>query len=66
MRYRENIRLNIEKLETTLKQLNFYINRGGTQEEANEAIKKSEEILSEVKSYVERETIGDMEGFGLK
>ena len=56
MRYRENIRRNIEKLETTLKQLNFYINRGGTQKEANDSLKKSEEILSEVKSYIERET----------
>ena len=57
MRYRENIRRNIEKLETTLKQLNFYINRGGTQKEANDSLKKSEEILSEVKSYVGREEI---------
>ena len=66
MRYRENIRRNIEKLETTLKQLNFYINRGGTQKEANDSLKKSEEILSEVKSYIERETTGDVEGFGLR
>ena len=66
MKYRENIRRNIEKLETKLKQLHFYVNRGGTQEEANDAIKNSEEILSEVKSYVEREPQGDMEGYGLR
>tara|TARA_Y100000034_G_scaffold126735_1_gene178421 strand:+ start:232 stop:432 length:201 start_codon:yes stop_codon:yes gene_type:complete len=66
MKYRENIRRNIEKLETKLQQLNFYINRGGTREEANEAITESKEILSEVKSYVEREPQGDMEGYGLR
>ena len=66
MKYRENIRRNIEKLETKLKQLHFYVNRGGTQDEANKAIKNSEEILSEVKSYVEREPQGDMEGYGLR
>ena len=66
MKYRENIRINIEKLETKLKQLHFYVNRGGTQDEANKAIESSEEILSEVKSYVEREPQGDMEGYGLR
>ena len=66
MKYRENIRRNIEKIEVKLQQLHFYVNRGGTQEEANEAITKSKEILSEVKSYVEREPQGDMEGYGLR
>ena len=66
MKYRENIRRNIEKIEAKLQQLDFYINRGGTREEANEAITESKEILSEVKSYVEREPQGDMEGYGLR
>jgi len=57
MRYRENIRREIEKLESTLKQLRYHINRGGTQQEANDSLKKSEEILSEVKSYIEREQV---------
>ena len=56
MRYRENIIKNIERLEATLKQLHTHINRGGTQKEANSSLEKSEAILSEVKSYVERET----------
>ena len=66
MKYRENIRINIEKIETKLQQLDFYINRGGTREEANKVIEESKEILSEVKSYVEREPQGDMEGYGLR
>ena len=55
MRYRENIVRNIERLEATLKQLHTHINRGGTQNEANITLQKSEELLSEVKAYVERE-----------
>ena len=55
MRYRENIIKNIERLEATLKQLHTHINRGGTQQEANNTLEKSEELLSEVISYVERE-----------
>ena len=55
MRYRENIIKNIERLETTLKQLHTYINRGGTQKQANGSLEKSEELLSEIKAYVERE-----------
>jgi hypothetical protein len=56
MRYRENIVREIERLETALKQLHTHINRGGTQKEANGTLEKSEAILAEVKSYVERET----------
>ena len=56
MRYRENIIKHIEQLEMTLKQLHTHINRGGTQKEANITLNKSEEILSEVKAYIERET----------
>jgi len=56
MRYRENIVREIERLEVSLKQLRYHINRGGTQSEANDTLKNSEEILSEVKSYIERET----------
>ena len=56
MRYRENIKREIERLEASLKQLRFHINQGGTQQEANGSLEKSEEILSEVKSYIERET----------
>ena len=55
MRYRENIIKNIERLEATLKQLHTHINRGGTRQEANGSLEKSEELLAEVKSYVERE-----------
>mgnify|MGYP003679789997 CR=1 FL=1 len=55
MRYRENIIKNIERLETTLKQLHTHINRGGTQKQANGSIEKSEELLLEIKAYVERE-----------
>ena len=55
MRYRENIRREIERLESSLKQLRFHINQGGTQQEANGSLEKSEELLSEVKAYVERE-----------
>ena len=66
MKYRETIRRNIEKLEAKLQQLDFYINRGGTQDEASKAVEESKEILSEVKSYVEREPQGDMEGYGLR
>ena len=55
MRYRKNIRMNLERLESTLKQLHTHINRGGTQQEANSTLEKSEELLSEVISYVERE-----------
>ena len=55
MRYRENIIKNIERLEATLKQLHTHIYRGGTQQEANGSLEKSEALLAEVKSYVERE-----------
>lgn len=66
MRYRENINKNIDKLEGKLKQLNFFINRGGTREEANKSIEESEFLISEIKSYIEREPKGDMEGYGLR
>ena len=56
MKYRENIIKNIERLEATLKQLHTHINRGGTQSDANSSLEKSEVLLSEVKSYIERET----------
>ena len=49
MRYRENIIQNIERLEATLKQLHTHINRGGTQQEANGSLDKSEALLAEVK-----------------
>lgn len=55
MRYRENITRNIERLEATLKQLHFHANRGGTLQDVNQTLEKSEELLAEVKSYIERE-----------
>ena len=57
MKYRETVRRNIERIEAKLKNMDFQVNRGGTREQMNNLLQETEELLREVKSYVEREPI---------
>lgn len=61
MRSREYLFKKIEHLEARLKTLHFLTQRGSTKGEFRAEIEIAEEILSEIKSVVEREPMSPSE-----
>lgn len=61
MRNRELLNLRIERLEGKLKVLKYMVNRGEDVKKFQKELENSEEILSEIKSMVEREPMSPNE-----
>jgi hypothetical protein len=61
MKNRNLIIRRIEQLEGNFKTLHFLCTRGGKIEDFVSKIKDSEEILSDLKAYIEREPLGPSE-----
>jgi len=61
MRNRELLNLRIERLEGKLKVLKYMVNRGEDVKKFQQELENSEEILSEIKSMVEREPMSPNE-----
>jgi hypothetical protein len=61
MQYRETINRKLEAIEGNQRKMEFILKRGGNAIEFSQLIESTKELISEVKSYIERENLSGHE-----
>ncbi len=61
MQYRETINRKLEAIEGNQRKMEFILKRGGNTIEFSQLIESTKELISEVKSYIERENLSGHE-----
>jgi len=58
MKNREIIMRRLEKAESNMEKLSFFLNRQGTREQFSEVIQETREVIQDAKSFVQQEPLG--------